>query len=198
MTTVQNDVIEAAARMEYDGTDDVINTYQYRLNTAASVSDGQTVTDIITILELLYTIIVGIQSTFLTYKDIRVTNKTQDLLLGTVAWPTLTVGTGIVDAIPPGVASLSNFNTQVPRVTLRKYYGGLDLDNLDQDGTFTAAMGTPIAAVNAFLLTLQSQGANDWKYGYLSPKTAGFVTPVGSSWTDIPAYQRRRKQGRGS
>lgn len=198
MSTVQFDIIEAAARMEYDGVDDVINTYQFQLTSALTVSDAQTLIDLLVILEELYTLIVTSQTTFLSYRDIRFTNVTQDLLLGTVGWPTLTVGTGAVDAIPPGVASLANFNTNIPRVTLRKYFGGLDLDNLDQDGTFTAVFGLVMADIQAFLLEAQIQGNDVWRYGYLSPKTGTFVVPVGSSWTDIPAYQRRRKQGRGS
>lgn len=198
MTTQQFDVIEAAARMELNGVDDVINVYQFELSSATTPSDAVTVVSILAILEAIYEIIVAVQSTLLLYRDIRLTNITQQILLGTVAWPTLVDGEAVADLVPPGAAGLVNFNTVVSRVSPRKYYGGFTTGALDPNGTWDDATLTLLVNISASLLVPFSESGHLWTYGYYSPKTLNFEIPVGATLSDVPAYQRRRKQGRGS
>lgn len=198
MTTQQFDVIEVGARMEFDGQDDVVNTFQYRLETATPVTPANTVTDIVAILEALYTLFLVAQSTLLVYRDIRVVNKTQAVLLGTYLWPTLIAGTNIADAVPPGCCGLVDFNTIVSRVKPKKYFGAFTVGNVDFNGTWDNAMLTILTNSAIFMLAPQVGVSGTWLYGYDSPKTLGWVAPVGAVTRDVPAYQRRRKPGRGS
>lgn len=198
MPTEQFDIIEAAARAELLDADDLVNTWQFRMLNGPNLDEAATITDIVEVLEIIYTIIAALQQTFITYRDIRITNQTQDILLGTVAWDTVTAGLVTGDLVPPGVASLISLGTNKSRLTLRKYFGGFATASLDQNGTWTTVHTTEIVDVGAILLNIIEATARDWEYGYLSPVTLGWETPVGAVVSDVCAYQRRRKQGRGS
>lgn len=198
MTVNQFDVIEAAARMELNGTDDVLNVFQFQKANSTPASDASVVADILQILEVIYNLILAAQSTLLLYRDVRITNVTQVTLLGTVAWPTLVAGTNVSDLVPPGAAGLINFNTIISRVSPRKYFGGFTTDALDFNGTWDDPLLTNLVSISALLLLRWALGTSTFDYGYLSPKTLSFELPVGATLTDVPAYQRRRKQGRGS
>lgn len=198
MPTQISDVIEASARAEHNGVDDVVNVWQFVLGTPGPLSDNETADDIISLLEGIYDQLTAAQTNLLVYRDVRITNVTQDRVLGVFPWATMTTGAAELAALPPGVAGILNFLTNIARVTLRKYFGGLTVGAMDADGTFTAAIVTALAAIAADLLDVFVETNGDWMYGTLSPKTLEFEFPNSSVANDIPAYQRRRKQGRGS
>lgn len=198
MAVLQNQVLEASARMEFDGVEDQVNVYQYQLITPTPVDEADAVDDILTILEDFYTIWLAAQSILIAFRDIRIRNVSTDTILGTFGWPSLTAGTAADDALPPGNAGLINLNTDIARVSPRKYMGGLTVGSMESDSKLVAATVTKLAAMGAFLLADQIETYGTWVYGYLSPKTSAFEVPVGANITDITAYQRRRKQGRGS
>lgn len=198
MVTVIGDVIEASARAEFNGVDDIVNVFEFDLITPTPVSDENTVSDIISILEAFYTIWLSAQSILVLYRDIRLRNKTQDTVLGTFPWPTLVDGENVNDALPPGVCGLLNFNTDQPRVTPRKYMGGLTTASMDADGSFTPGLVGTLVSLSDFLLSAQVEANGDWVYGTKDPDSVFFNFPISGVVTDIPAYQRRRKQGRGS
>lgn len=198
MTTFIGDVIRASARMEFEGVDDVVNVYEFMLTSGPSLDDSQTATSILNVLETIYTPLIGTQNNQYAYRDVRLENVTQSTLLGVFAWPTLTTGASITGNLPPGVSGLINLGTDVAKVILRKYLGGFIQSNLDTDGTFTSALVAVLVAVANILLSPITEGGNTWDYGYISSKTLLFERPVSATITDIPAYQRRRKQGRGS
>lgn len=198
MPTQQGDVIEASARMEFNGAEDVVNVFQYQLDSAPPVTEADTATDIINILEALYGLIVPIQTLLLTYRDIRLRNVTQGIVLGTFPWASLVSGAHPGDPVPPGVAALVNFSTSIARVSPRKYFGILTEASVDSDATWDIPTLVLLLGVGASL-SLPAVGAfGTWSYGYLSPKSEAFETPVASTIPAFPAYQRRRKQGRGS
>lgn len=198
MAVEQNDVLEASARMEFNGVEDIVNVYQFQLTTTGPITDSQGVDDILLILEAIYLVLVAQQSVLTLYRDIRVVNKTQSTILGTFLWPSLTAGTAAVAAQAPGVCGLVSLATAVPRVNLRKYYGDMVTATMENDGTFASFVTTALTNISAMLLTQRVQVNGTWRYGYLSPKSLAWELPLSAIVTDIPAYQRRRKQGRGS
>lgn len=198
MPTNELDIFEVAARAEFDGVEDVVNVYQVQASNLVSGLDIDTVTDILGWLETIYSLLTVAQSIIHVYRDVRIKNVTQNRVLGTYAWPTVTAGVATLAALPPGNAGVINLSTTVPRVMLRKFYGGFTVGVLDADGSLT---GATVALLNAIAILLQVTYTGlscDLDYGYLSPKIGGFVEPVSSTVTDISGYQRRRKQGRGS
>ena len=198
MTIQPLDVLEMTARTEFNGVEDVANVYQMEYQGGAAITDAQGITDVISFLEALYAIFIGAQTILQLYRDIRVGNKTQGTVFGRFPWPTLVGGGDVAFSTAPGTAILSSFSTGIPRVTPRKYWGVFCADNMDADGTWGGIITATLAAATAFMLTPYVGVSGTWLYGYLSPKTLSFVVPNGSSTGDIPAYQRRRKQGKGS
>jgi hypothetical protein len=184
--------------MEFDGTEDVMNIYQFRLASGGPMSDENAVIDILAILEVLYTIIVNSISLVQLFRDIRVFNVTQDVLLGLHDWPTMTAGTATGDPTPPGCAAVVNFSTIVPKVTLRKYFGVFTEADVDASGYLSTTLVADIADMGLYLLGPIGALSGTWAYGFISPKILGWVSPNGSSNNNIPGYQRRRKQGRGT
>lgn len=197
MTMQQSDVVEVAARLEYNGVEDMVNVFQFQKTDVPAVSDALGMADIIAFLEAVYTTINTFMPLIHLYRDLTARNVTQGTVLGTFPWATLTAGTSVQDALPPGVAVMSAFSTGVPRVILKKYWPGVDESTNRTDGAFGTGLMTAIGTMNAGLLVPYVGANSTWQYGYLSPKTASFLTPVAAVVTDIPAYQRRRKQGRG-
>lgn len=198
MTVDIGDVLEVAARMEFNGVEDQVNVYQFALGTPGPITDTEAVDDLIALMEAVYTIWKATMVAITAFRDLRVRNVTKDEVLGVFPWPTLTVGDSAADALPPGNAGLINFNTDVARVTPRKYMGSLNVNTVDNDGTLIALQVTKLVEVADLLLDVWVGVDGDWLYGYLSPKAGTFVFPNSATVSDITAYQRRRKQGRGS
>ncbi len=197
MPTNQNDVIEVSARGEFNGIEDVVNVFQFQLTSVGDVTEAVTLTDLSVHLDNIFGNLGASQTDDFVYRDLTFRNITQDLVLGVIPWPTLTVGGSASGNLPPGVAGVINMATNVARVVLRKFIGGLGVGILDANGTFTGSLLTILGSFASDLLATLVVGGNDWEYGFFSPKTLAFEVPVGATITDIPGYQRRRKQGRG-
>lgn len=198
MATNPNDIIEIAARAEFEGVEDVVNVYQFQYQGAAACTDYETILDLSNRLDSLYGGIISHQSNTLVYRDLSFRNLTQGTILGLTPWPTRTVGGAASSNLAPGVAAVINAVTQVSRVILRKYLGGFTVLGLDSNGSFTSGLTAAILTFGSNLIApYVGGGTRNWQYGYFSPKTSGFEIPTSATVTDIPGYQRRRKQGRG-
>lgn len=198
MAVSQYDVLEVAARTEFNGVEDIVNVFQFEYQSVPGLTDEQGIEDVLEFIEAIYDIFIGAQTILQLYRDLRVTNKTQEIVYGTFTWPTLIDGEDIAKAQAPGTCVLSNFSTGVARVAPRKYWGVFCADNMDADGTWSSAVLATFATVNSLMLLPYVATNGTWQYGYESPKVGSFVAPVSAVVTDIPAYQRRRKQGKGS
>lgn len=198
MSVSQFDVVEASARCEFAGIDDIVNVFQFQKQDIGPTSDQFVIDDIIDILEAFYTILNASVTIWQFYRDIRFTNVTQNKVLGTHSWKTLATGVVGGDALAPGVAALINYGTGIARVTPRKYIGVFTEAANDQMGVWTSAVVGGLTAAAATLMGLIVETNGDYYYGYFSPKTINFEVVNSAVITNIPAYQRRRKQGRGS
>lgn len=198
MAVQTGDVIEAVAGMEFNQAEDVMNVFQFQYLGIPALDEADVLDDIVEILETVYTTVVAILAVITVFKDIRATNITQSVILGTTNWPTLVDGSAVGDTTPPGVAGLVNFATDVPRVAPRKYIGVMTESNVAATGLFAVAATNALSAFGAALLGVLSPTTGTYRYGYLSPKTGVFESVVSAVVTNVPAYQRRRKQGRGS
>jgi hypothetical protein len=184
--------------MEFDGVEDVVNVFQLQHTTGVAVTDAQAVADIGQFMDDLYVILEGILTILMIAREIKIFNKTQLILLGAYPFPTFNGGLQVLPPTAPGVAILSNFATGIPRVTPRKYWGVMTETSMDTQGQWEVPTLAVIATANSLLLAEYIGVNSNWQYGYFSPKIAGFAQPNSAIVTSIPAYQRRRKQGRGS
>ena len=197
MTVAQNDVVEIAARAEFRGVEDVVNVYQFQLTSATPMADGVAMIQLGGHINAMYLNAVAYQTSDFLYRDLTYRNITTGLLMGVTPWPSVVSGTAGATNNPPGIAGVINMATTVARVILRKYIGGLTSTLIDADGTFSASVQAMLLVIGNYLIGGLSSGGDTWEYGHLSPKTLGFEVPASATATDIPGYQRRRKQGRG-
>lgn len=198
MTVNVGDVVEIAVRMEANGVEDVVNVYQFKNNDVSGFSDAIFMDSMDDFFDDLYEPLISGQADTFVYRDMTFRNVTKSLLMGVRTFPVLTAGESVTPQLPPGVAGLINLPTGIPRVILKKYVGGFVISLIEEDGSFTAAITALLATMAADLLIGPFGVLANVDYGHLSPKTMAFEIPTSGLATDIPAYQRRRKQGRGS
>ena len=198
MAVIQHDILEASARLETQDGDDVIGVYQMRYEGVPPLTDAAGINDVIEFLEAVYGIIQTILPILSVFRDITVRNKTLGVNYGAFAWPFLTVGAQPGNDQPPAVSSMVSFPTGVSRVTLRKYFGNMAVNQLAQPGTWLPTHQAVMSNVAAVLIVPFVATNGTWAYGYHSPVTTLWHAPSTAIITNIPAYQRRRRQGRGS
>ena len=173
---ITNDVLQAAARLEYEGGEDCVNVYDFQYLDIGAQTAAVTAGDIVMIIEQLYTIALSIISITTTFRDIRIRNKTSGTLLGTYAFPTLTTGSAVGDVLPHGVSQMISFPTNVPRVTLRKYLDRGTESGLIPPGVWAAAaLAVQTSYAAALVAPIVTSGRN-YQFGYLSPKITNKVS----------------------
>lgn len=197
MTVNQNDVLRITAEMS-EGVDSLQNVYHFQYVTAATQTDAQVLLDAAVIMETLYSLLVSQMSNLVTFDQVRVQNITQSILLGSTAWPTLTVGGDATAALPLPDAALITYPTAVPKTRGGAYYGGFTEAANVQKGNIVAGLITSLLAVAARALLQQTIAGRLYDYVVIN-RALGTVIPVVSSI--VPAVmrtQRRRRQGVGS
>lgn len=198
MTVQTGDVLRAAARLWYTGSgNEQVNTYFYELVTGGPLTDAVVAADLLGLMEEIYTHVLAIQSSDYSYADIAIKNITQDILLGTFSWPTLVQGTGTGVLTSAQVCALIFGRTAISRVQMRKYFGGLQEEDVS-DSVLTGA--TLTALTNAGIEIIATQGTLNGTYQPIAYNELldRRTVPVSVGVSSITRTQRRRTRGRGS
>jgi hypothetical protein len=175
----------------------LVNSYQFRTAFGSPQAEEDVIDDLVDLVVALYTILKGLSAVVTTWRRIRVTNLTTGEVYGETSIGSPITGTASGDTSPAGVCALLFGRTAQPRVQPRKYYGVIAESMIDNNGTFGSAARTILTNAAAFLAAQYTGTYGGYDYGYLSPKTGTFLVPTVMSFSEEPAYQRRRKQGRG-
>jgi len=125
-------------------------------------------------------------------------NLTEDTTIGAFSWAAPLQGLEGTENTAPGVCCLAWGRTYKPRVQIRKYWGVFTEASM-VDGVWAAAMRTDAAAaINVHLTSFT--GTNGLEVlGCAYNRTLGTTTDaVSVASSGEPAYQRRRRRGRGS
>lgn len=198
MTAQPGDILEVTVIHDNNVSGEQVNRYQFELDSAGPVDDADILDDIAEVIQTLYVLIYTIISVRNVFREVKVFNVTQWLLVGSTDANAYTGGGSADPSEPTGVASHVYFTTNVPKVILSKYIPNPASADLTAAGELNTAGHTALATFGAALLVQISGGANLYRYGYLSPKTLTFVVPSIMVASTTLAYQRRRKKGRGS
>lgn len=189
------DVIQVIAEMAILGQR-VLNVYE--LLSPSAVSDVDLVDDISQYLEeSVYEVINPAIPDNLTYESIYFKNLTTNTDIGQFDWPLLTVGGSAGEVLPLGVAALITFPTAQPKVRGRKFFPPFAETNL-VDALWNTATVDLLSTVAGAIAGgfLGPISGDPWAFGVLN--SAGTFRPfIEGLTTNIPAYQRRRKQGVG-
>lgn len=182
---------------DFDGTDQIVNTFQFRLDSGTALTEAEALVDFIEILEGLHALITALLSTLHVIRRIRAQNVSTGQLVGEMNFTPALVGTAAGEVSATQVAGIMNFPTLTPRVIGRKYIGPIAEDAIDADGRFTTTGQARLNNAAAFLVGAHIQTNGTWTFGFLSPKTAAFEEFNTFNSSPVPGTQRRRRLGRG-
>jgi hypothetical protein len=197
-STNNNDILKVTARMNSTAGGAVENVFTFKWTGLFSADDSAVMDHVADYLETFYSHLVSHQTNTLTYQDIEAFNHTQDRPVASHNWPTLTAGSSSGGYQPLAVSALTFFRTGLSRILGRKFWGGL-INSALNSAVLDSGLITDLALLVIDVLTPNgslidggtlTSGVLD-KGGVFREFTDGTVST-------IPAYQRRRKQGRGA
>lgn len=170
----------------------------YHAVSSNSLLDEDAMSDLATRLGDAYALIANRQSDDLTAVGLTFKNITTNEDMGTESFVGYTGGTDNTnDPLPAGVALCVTLPTAVLKSRGRKFVPGI-AETGTTAGLFTSAVMTDAASFAALISEAWLGASND------DPWTFGIVTELGTfrpfqsaSVSNVPAYQRRRKQGVG-
>lgn len=199
MPVDENDIIRVACRQRYASVDEVVNVYHVVCLTNETANDQGIGDDLADIFGQVYVEIEGLLSSALEPNVIDVYNVTQDYPIGQFNWGGgYNGGTGGGSELPSGVAGLVIWNTNVKRMQGKTYIGVLTESSLT-DGIWNAAYLSDMTAfVGAMLDFPASLSSSTYQFEIYSRENEIVRHPTGFRIPLEPAYQRRRRRGRGS
>lgn len=198
MAVNDGDVLRIAAGFTYlAGGDEQVNTYFFELLSGGPMLDANALIDAGEMMERLYTHVLATQPITLKYNTLAVKNVTQDLLLGTIPWPTLIQGTGTGVAVSSQVAQLIFGRTSVPRVQMRKYVVGLQEEDVS-NSLLTGAQITALTNMALELVAFQFPTNGNWVPIAYNAVLDRRTRPVSAGVSLSTRTQRRRTLGRGA
>lgn len=198
MVVANNDVVRADAIGDWNLTTEIVQSYQFQLLSGGPLANADAMDDLHDIVEDLWLIIQGFLNTVLLIRRLKGRLVPLGDLVGEALFVPPLAGTIATDVSSTTVTMPLSLLTLVPRVILRKSFGPALASAITADGLYTAGVTTMLAQMGVFLLTDMVEANGTWRYGYYSPKTLGFVDPVGAVFSSAPGTMARRRIGRGS
>jgi hypothetical protein len=192
-----NDVLRVDLIGDFNTAHALVNSYQFRVTDGGGVAVADAITDLIALMTALVNILKALSSAETVWRRIRVSNITQDVVYGETNLAAAIAGTASGDPNAPAVSALMYARTLEPRIQLRKYWGPLAEAHLNNEGIIYSSTQTVLANACAMLATDYVGTYATYRYGLFSPKLNQWIEPVIVAFSVIPAYQRRRRQGRG-
>jgi hypothetical protein len=200
MTVNQEDVIRVTARLKYRTLDDVQNVYYVKYEGATPLTDSAARNDLEAWLEDIYGEFSGGMPEELTFEDLTFFNYTQDAPMSDGDWPFLVQGGSATDELPSGVAAVATASTGKKNTRSRKFWGPLT-EALTTDGEWLAGTLSDLADAAATWITtfVGDQSGLLWRPGVKTSAEEWQFWPLAEAVVRaIPAYMRKRKQGKGS
>jgi hypothetical protein len=193
-----NDVISLSARLEAFGAYSIVNRFHVIIDNGAPATFAAWQVAFQNYLDTLYGNLSATLSAGVLPDSIGVRNETQGLVFGSMSWGAWAGGTALGDPTPLGVACLTFGRTVKPRVQIRKYFGIFTEANCNAAAWDGVVQGACVNALT-YHITQQTPAVGQTLTGVAYNRTLGTVTYASSVATSAePAYQRRRKRGRGS
>lgn len=192
------DILRVGAGLIYDGLYDVVNVFNILVETTSGLSWAAITGYVQDWLDGVYDNIKTPLNDGMGTGSISVANATQVTTLGSIAWSPSWAGIESGEPTAAGVCCFGWARTYKPRVQIRKYLGVFGEVNVAA-GSWTSTVQTACRNLMTDLITrtLMVPGVNFTGVAY--NRLLGTYELASS--VDVsaePAYQRRRKRGRGS
>ena len=199
MADVDNgDVLRMGAIWHLSGVWEIANVFHVRVIAGGGIGWAAASEDMAEYAEDIYNFILGRLTDNLTTFQLTLQNLTQVTTIGAFDWDNPLQGGEAGENTAPGVSCLAWGRTFKPRVQIRKYWGVFTEASL-VDGVWAAALiNDCVAALNRHITSFT--GVNGLEVlGVAYNRTLETTTDaVSVTASTEPAYQRRRKRGRGS
>lgn len=194
----QGDVLRIGAIWTFEGTHQVANIWHAQNVAGGDRSYAAASVDVAQYMDDLYDNILANLSNEMVADYITLANVTQATTMGAIAWPVPLTGGGAGDVTAPGVCLFAYSRTFTPRVQIRKYLGVFTEPEMT-DGLWGAGVRAAAMAMMAAHVTNYVGAGGMTLLGVAYNRTLQTVTlGVSTSTSGEPAYQRRRRRGRGS
>lgn len=192
------DILRLGAGLIYGGIYDVVNVWHILTASAGGQTWGTAVTQIQSWLDECYASLKTPLHEDIGTGAVSVSNVTQSTTLGTILWSPTWAGAGTGEPTASGVCCFAWGRTYKPRVQLRKYFGVFGEAQV-VEGSWNAAVQSGCEGAMTYAIAARSKGpfTNFQAVAYnrtLLSHELGFSVASAAE----PAYQRRRKRGRGS
>lgn len=179
------------------GTDEQINVWHFSFLDAPG-DDELLYDDLEQWLVYLYADVVGYMVDDLDHDRVEVYNvgdNSPEPWLGAISGLN---GTNASDMLPPGNAPLIYARTSVARVIGKKYLPGFHKGTVE-NGLFASSVVADLTdMVNKMKVAFVATNGTAFRYGVYREAVNQFLLPFDIRATNVPAYQRRRRQGRGA
>lgn len=192
------DILRLGAVMELSSAFEVANVYHVVVSSGDDRSLAAASLDIQEYMDEIYANIAAIMTDEIAPDFLTMQNVTQSLTFGAFAWGNFAGGSSAEQMTAPGVCVFTWARTLKPRVQIRKYYG-IFTESVMTDGAWIASVRNAcsnalVDHVNEFV------GSNGMGITGVAYNRTLLTSTVGLSVasSEEPAYQRRRKRGRGS
>jgi len=192
------DVLRVGAGLSFQGVYDVVNVFHILTDMPSGRSWTQVTGFIQDWLEEVYDNLKATLNDTMGTNAVSVANVTQDTTLGAIAWSPTWAGAETGECTAPGVCCFSWGRTYKPRVQLRKYWGVFGDTNV-VNGIWTSAVQSACDAAMGDVIAEQLMATDIYFTGVAYNRAlATYEKGVSVASAAEPAYQRRRKRGRGS
>lgn len=192
------DVLRLGAGLIYDGLHDIVNVYHILVTAAAGLTWATMTPLIQTYINDLYDHLKVTLHEDIGTGSISVSNPTQLTTLGAIAWSPTWAGQTAGDPTASGVCCFAWGRTYKPRVQLRKYFGVFSEASV-AGGFWVAAVQDACEGLMDEHVAEADMGGGTFFQGVAYNRTLQtFEKGVSTDKAAEPAYQRRRKRGRGS
>jgi len=192
-----DDLLRMTAVMNTVDLSQVQNVFTLKVTSPGVLPIIDILDRIVSIAERIYAIIKGLQNTRTKYIDVEFFNITQNIPLPTRAWLTITEGELVVDDLAHMTAAMFSLGVSRPGVNGRKFFGGISEVALDQDRLWSTATVVDLALASAIMLVDQTQLSTTIQFGIITGLVPAFRQFDSAKTTNVPASQRRRRQGVG-
>ncbi len=199
MSDVDNgDILRFGAGLSLQGVYDIVNVWYVRADFAVGHTWADVTPWVQSYMEAIYDELNATLSDLIGTNVISVANVTQDTTIGVIAWSPTWAGADTSEVTAPGVCCFAWGRTYKPRVQIRKYFGVFGEGNM-ADGVWSAAVQAAVkAALQIHIDAYLPVGGAAFKGIAYNRALATWTEAVSVDASAEPAYQRRRKRGRGS
>jgi hypothetical protein len=198
MALTDGQIVRADYIGDFNASDMLAQVYQFKLLSGGPLDEADMLDDLEEIFDTIWDIIKGLHSVLVAFRKVRSQLVPTGTLLGDLTFASPYLGTSADDVSAVTQTMPVSFKTVVPRVILRKSWGPPAENQINQTGGLTAAAVTALGTAAAALLANLVMTNGTWEYGYYSPKTTSWETPVTAVTTSRPGTMARRRVGRGS